>query len=93
MSTGKVLLGALAGFAAGAVLGILLAPDKGEETRKKMSKKADDFSDGLKTKLNDVIETVMNKFESVKDEANDFVEKSKAEFNKTKKNSDSVMNN
>lgn len=93
MSTGKVLLGALAGFAAGAVLGILLAPDKGEETRKKMGKKADDFSDGLKTKLNDVIETVMNKFESVKEEASEIVEKGKAEFNKAKKNSDSVMNN
>jgi gas vesicle protein len=93
MSTGKVLLGALAGFAAGAVLGILLAPDKGEETRKKMGKKADDFSDGLKSKLNGVIESVMEKFEAVKEEASDMIEKGKAEFNKVKKSGDTAMNN
>ena len=93
MSTGKVLLGALAGFAAGAVLGILLAPDKGEETRKKMGKKAEDFSDGLKSKLNGVIESVMDKFEAVKEEASDMIEKGKAELNKVKRSSDTSMNN
>lgn len=35
MDTGKVLLGILAGLATGAVLGILFAPDKGSDTRKK----------------------------------------------------------
>ena len=35
MSKGKLLLGVLAGVAAGALLGILMAPDKGSETRKK----------------------------------------------------------
>ena len=37
MSTGKVITGIVAGMAAGAVLGILLAPDKGSETRKKIA--------------------------------------------------------
>ena len=36
MSTGKVMLGILAGLAAGEALGILFAPDKGSETRKKI---------------------------------------------------------
>jgi len=40
MSTGKVLLGVLAGIAVGATLGILFAPDKGSTTRKKFPKKA-----------------------------------------------------
>lgn len=40
MSTAKILCGALVGVAAGLVIGILTAPDSGEETRKKIKKSA-----------------------------------------------------
>lgn len=43
----KTLLAFLAGAAAGAVAGILLAPDKGSETRKKILSKAKDLGDGV----------------------------------------------
>jgi gas vesicle protein len=43
MSAGKVLLGLLAGVAAGATLGILFAPEKGAVTRKRIAKKGDDY--------------------------------------------------
>jgi gas vesicle protein len=46
---GKVLIAVGAGLAAGVVLGILFAPDKGTETRKKISDAARDYSDRLKT--------------------------------------------
>jgi len=39
MNSGKVLLGVLAGVAAGALVGILFAPDKGEKPVKKSLKK------------------------------------------------------
>ena len=39
MGTGKILLGVLAGVAAGATLGILFAPAKGSKTRKKIIEK------------------------------------------------------
>jgi gas vesicle protein len=36
MSTAKILCGALAGVAAGLAIGILTAPDSGEETRRRI---------------------------------------------------------
>lgn len=47
-TTGKVLLALSCGAAAGAILGILYAPDKGSETRKKLAKKSHDLSDKVK---------------------------------------------
>ena len=65
MSTGKLLLGVLAGVAAGALLGILFAPDKGCETRRKIAKKGKDYADDLTVKLTDFVEEMTDKFESV----------------------------
>jgi gas vesicle protein len=44
---GKIILGVLAAAAAGAVAGLLLAPDKGSDLRKKISKAADDFAGNI----------------------------------------------
>jgi gas vesicle protein len=66
MNTGKVALGVLAGLATGAILGILFAPDKGSETRKKIAEKGKDSLDGLKTKYNSVIDQLSSKLEAVK---------------------------
>jgi gas vesicle protein len=43
----KTALAFIGGAAAGAAIGILLAPDKGSETRKKILSKAKDLGDGL----------------------------------------------
>ena len=53
MSSGKVLLGVLAGITAGAIMGILLAPEKGSKTRKQIIDKGDDYADELKSKFDD----------------------------------------
>ncbi|WP_298297340.1 YtxH domain-containing protein [Hydrotalea sp.] len=47
MSTQKLLIGVLSGLAAGVAIGLLTAPAKGSETRKKIADTADD----LKRKL------------------------------------------
>lgn len=60
-STGKVLLGILAGAAAGAILGILLAPDKGSETRRKLMQKGEDYADALKDKFEELMDGVAEK--------------------------------
>lgn len=43
----KTMLAFIGGAAAGAAIGILLAPDKGSETRKKILSKAKDLGDDL----------------------------------------------
>jgi gas vesicle protein len=43
----KILLAAVTGLAAGFVLGILFAPDKGSETQKKIRKTFDDLADRI----------------------------------------------
>ena len=52
MNSKQVLTGVLAGAAIGAVLGILFAPDKGENTRTKISKKGSDIMDSITQKFN-----------------------------------------
>lgn len=75
MNTGKVILSIALGVAAGAVIGVLMAPDKGTETRRKISDASTDYADGLKTKFNDFIESMLDKFDTVKAEAENLAHK------------------
>lgn len=68
MSSGKVLLGVLAGIAVGATLGILFAPDKGSKIRKKIQAKGDEYADELGEKFNEFIGGIKEKFETLKEE-------------------------
>jgi gas vesicle protein len=78
MSSGKILLGVLAGVAAGALLGVLFAPDKGWNTRKRISKKANDYADALTDKFNEFLETVSRNVENANEEATDFVKQTES---------------
>ena len=77
MNTGKLFLGALAGIAVGAVLGILFAPDKGSTTRRRFSKKSYDYSEELEEKFNDLIESITEQFQTVVEEVNQMADKGK----------------
>lgn len=81
MNSGKTVLGALAGVAIGAALGILFAPDSGSATRKKISKKSGDVADGLTGQFNDFIEGATRKFEALKAEATKMAAEGKAKAN------------
>jgi len=84
MSTGKVLLGLVAGLGAGAALGILFAPEKGSTTRKQISKKGEDLLDNLKTKFEDFLYTVINEMEDAKSEAEIMFDKGKEKVQEVK---------
>ncbi len=83
MGSGKVLLGVLAGVAAGATLGILFAPDKGTTTRKKISEKGNDYAEELEKKFNEFIEGITKQFEDVKEEASHIAENGKVKTEET----------
>ena len=84
MSKGKLVTGILVGAAAGAILGVLFAPDKGTETRKKISKKSTDFTDSLKSKYSDFVDAVASKFTSAKEDAEAMADKGKDKANSMK---------
>lgn len=44
----KIIIGTLAGFAAGLAIGVLNAPESGEETRRKINQKAEDLKNRVR---------------------------------------------
>lgn len=56
----KVLIGLLAGLAAGAALGLLFAPEKGTDTRDRLSQSLKDLGDSIKDKAADEINNLAN---------------------------------
>jgi gas vesicle protein len=84
MSTSKVLLSLLVGAVAGAAVGILFAPDKGSETRRKISEESNDLANNLKSKFNDLVDGAKERFSSLKSDAEDVTEKGYSAYNRSK---------
>ena len=80
MSTGKVVLGTVAGLAIGGILGILFAPAKGSATRQQMMDRGNDYADELKAKYNDFADTISEKYNNGKEFAQVVAENGKAEL-------------
>jgi len=85
MSKGKVLLGLLTGVAVGAALGILFAPDKGWNTRKRISKKAEDLTNDLREKFDEFMDMVSVKVDEAKSKVSDISDKAKDKADEIKK--------
>ncbi|MBD2753333.1 YtxH domain-containing protein [Spirosoma validum] len=63
----KSLPGVLVGLAVGAVVGILLAPESGQKTRKRISSESDSFFKDLQDQL-------QSGLDSIKSQYNDYVD-------------------
>lgn len=72
---GSVFASLLLGGIIGGTLGILFAPAKGRETRKKLSRMPDEaeaMTDSLKEKFNSLMEQIKKDVETAKDRVKDF---------------------
>ena len=83
-NTVKVIGAIFLGAAIGGALGILFAPDKGSETRKKISKKGSDLTDSMKEKFGEIVDKFKREVEEVKDKANDYADNGKSVIEKLK---------
>jgi gas vesicle protein len=71
-NNGKLLGAILLGAAIGGALGILFAPDKGSETRKKIATKGNDLTDAVKEKFDRIVDKFRKEVDAVKEQASDF---------------------
>jgi gas vesicle protein len=85
MNKTNVAIGVLTGVAVGALLGVLFAPDKGSETRKKLSRRVTDKADDVKDKFDELLQELTEKFESAKTEVSQIYERGKHKAEEFKK--------
>jgi gas vesicle protein len=81
MNSSKTLLGFLAGAAVGTILGILFAPDKGTETRRKIGETSGDLTDSLKSKFSDFVDSIKDSYQGVRDEAENLADQGASKMN------------
>ncbi len=93
MSSSKTLLGFVAGAAVGALAGILLAPEKGADTRQKISSKTSDLADSVKTSFGDFIDQVKNSYSKAGSAAEDLASKATSKANTWKEDVSSSVEN
>lgn len=77
-TTGKIVIAAAAGLAAGTILGILLAPDKGSETRRKLDEEGKRFADDLK----ETVRRGKEKFNDLKEEFEQMIKENAEQFDR-----------
>lgn len=78
----RLLSGIIAGALAGIAAGILMAPDKGDSTRKRLNKEGNRFRGDVEKSLN---EGIYNLLDSVSQAIDDYAKRSKKSLKQAKK--------
>jgi len=72
MNANKIIIAVAAGAAAGALLGVLFAPAKGTDTRKKIAKTSRDLTDSVKETYQDILDSVKGPFTGPKKKVSEY---------------------
>ena len=84
MSKLNMLISVIIGSFVGALLGVLFAPDKGEKTRKQISKKSDEYIDVVKSEFDDFVKNMQKKYESALHDTEEVINKGRAKAEELK---------
>lgn len=76
----KVFVALLVGLAAGAALGVLFAPDKGNETRDKLAESLKNLGESIKETATSEIENLMNFKDKVVDNIKSKISSAEEEY-------------
>ena len=82
MSVGKFLAGFLVGGAVGAIAGLLLAPQSGEETREMLAKTSSDLYDKTEDSLKEIKEKAEDVVEDLQKKGDELIAKVQSMLNK-----------
>ena len=80
MKNSDVVVGILGGLAVGGILGVLFAPDKGSNTRRKIAEKGTDLKDNLKGNFNDFVVSIEDQYSNFTSNAEDVIEEGKSKL-------------
>ncbi len=81
MKSAKVIFGALAGVAVGIQIGLLIAPEKGKDTRKKLTQKGEEYLKDINGQLDHLIKGFSEKFEKLNKDIAAVAEETKTKSN------------
>ena len=77
MKTGKAILGIVAAASVGALLGILLAPQKGKDARRKIEKTGMKYAENIKEKFDAALEGITEGYNKIKEDLAEFVQQTR----------------
>jgi gas vesicle protein len=92
MNTKNLLIGIASGLVAGAVIGILFAPYKGNVTRRKIKNQSEDYAESVKDKFHEFIEGVSGKFDTISKDISEYTDTIKGKIGDLRKAKKATMN-
>jgi gas vesicle protein len=77
----KIAYTLITGIAVGTLIGVLLAPDEGKETQRKIAKRGKKITDDLKCKFDELVDSVQDQIENIQDRLADMSKKKREFYN------------